>query len=329
MTTDGPVRWGIVGTGGIARRTLGDLRALPECEVVAIASRTQETADAFAAEHGVSHAYGDRAAMFTSAEIDAVYVGTPHTTHYDIAREAMLAGLHVVCEKPLTMTSAEAEDLARLAREQGVLLLEGMWMSFSPALRRTREILDSGEVGVPRIVQAGLGFAVPAQARRYWDPELGGGALFDMGVYTITLACLVLGDVVGIEARGHLQDDGVDLEEAITLRFAGGGLAQLMTSIVSFVPPRGWIGGTKGSIDLGERLFSPSSITVAVGRPPAPPEVRDEVFEQEGAGYVPMFRGAVEAIRAGWVEHPLHPHARTVDVLRTMEAVQEALRSSR
>lgn len=328
MTTNDPVRWGIVGTGGIARRTVGDLRALPECAVAAVASRAQLSADAFAAEHGIALAYGDRGEMFSSGEVDAVYIGTPHTSHYAIAREAMLAGLHVVCEKPLSMTSGEAEELGALARERGVLLLEGMWMSFSPAMRRTLEILRSGEVGEPRILQAGLGFAVPAQARRYWDPELGGGALFDMGVYTITLACLVLGDVVAVEAQGHLQADGVDLEEAITLRFADSGLAQLMTSIVSFVPPRGWIGGTKGSIHLGERLFSPSSITVAVGRPPAPPEVRDEVFEQEGAGYLPMFRAAVEAIRAGWVEHPVHPHARTVDVLRTMETVQAALRSS-
>lgn len=326
MTEQAAVRWGIVGTGGIARRTVGDLRATSGCEVAAVASRSQGTADAFAAEHGIPQAFGDRAAMLGSGAVDAVYIGTPHTTHYAIAREAIVAGKHVVCEKPLTMTSAEAEELGELARQHGVLLLEGMWMSFSPAMRRMLEILRSGEIGTPRILQAGLGFAVPQQARRYWDPELGGGALFDMGVYAITLASLVLGDVVGVEAQGHLQDDGVDLEEAVTLRFEGGGIAQLLTSIVSFVPPRGWIGGTKGSIDLGERLFSPSSLRVAVGRPPAPPEVRDEEFEQEGAGYVPMFRGALEAIRAGDVEHPVHPHSRTVEVLRTMEAVQALLR---
>jgi predicted dehydrogenase len=322
------VRWGIVGTGGIARRTVGDLRATPGCEVAAVASRDQARAESFAAEHAIPLAFGDREAMLSSGAVDAVYIGTPHTSHVPIAREAILAGRHVVCEKPLAMTSGDADELGGLARERGVLLLEGMWMSFSPALRRTLEIIESGEIGAPRVVQAGLGFAVPREARRYWDPELGGGALFDMGVYSITLASLVLGDVVGVEATGHVPDDGVDLESAVTLRFAGGGLAQLMTSIVSFIPARGWIGGTRGSIDLGERLFSPSSLRVAVGRPPAPPEVRDEAFEQEGAGYVPMFRGAVEAIRAGWSEHPLHPHSRTVEVLRTMESAQALLRGA-
>jgi len=323
-----PVRWGIVGTGGIARRTVGDLRATAGCEVAAVASRAQANADAFAAEHAIPRAFGDRDAMLQSGEVDAVYIGTPHTSHVEIAREAILAGKHVVCEKPLAMTSGEAAELGELARGHGVLLLEGMWMSFSPAMRRTLQIIDAGEIGAPRLVQAGLGFAVPQEARRYWDPELGGGALFDMGVYSITLACLVLGKVVGIEAVGHVQDDGVDLESAITLRFEDGGAAQLMTSIVSFIPPRGWIGGTKGSIDLGERLFSPASLRVAVGRPPAPPEIRDEAFEQEGAGYVPMFRGALEAIGNGWTEHPLHPHARTVEVLRTMESAQALLRGA-
>jgi predicted dehydrogenase len=268
--------------------------------------------------------------MLESDSVDAVYVGTPHTTHAGIVRAAILAGKHVVCEKPLTMTSSEAEELGALAAAQSVFLLEGMWMSFSPAVRRILDIIGDGEIGEPRLLQAGLGFAVPVDGfRRYWDPELGGGALFDMGVYAITLAGLVLGEVVGVEAVGHMRPDDVDLEEAMTLRFADGGIAQLMTSIVTFVPPRAWIGGTKGSVDVGERLFSPERISVTVGRPPAPPVVREEAFVQEGAGYVPMFRAATEAILDGAVEHPLHPHARTVSVLQTMEQVRNLLRPQR
>ena len=319
------VRWAVVGTGGIARRTVDDLSSVPSCEVVAVVSREQSRADAFAAERRLPLAFGSLSAALASAEIDAVYVGTPHTTHAAIARAAIVAGKHVVCEKPLTMTSAEAVELSQLARQNGVFLLEAMWMSFSPAIRRTLDVIASGEIGEPRLLQAGLGFAVPPHARRYWDPELGGGALYDMGVYSLTLADLVLGDIATLEAHGHLQPDGVDREEAVTLRHSSGAMAQLMTSIVTFIPPRGWIGGTKGSIDLGERLFSPESIRIVVGRPPAPPEVRDEAFPLEGSGYVPMFREATDALLGGSVEHPWHPHSRTVRVLRAMEQIRDAL----
>ena len=298
---------------------------MPSCDVVAVVSRDQQRADAFAAEWRVPFAFGALEDALTSDEIDAVYIGTPHTTHAAIARAAILAGKHVVCEKPLTMTSAEAAELGDLARQNRLFLLEAMWMSFSPAIRRTLDIIASGEIGEPRLLQAGLGFAVPPQARRYWDPELGGGALYDMGVYSLTLADLVLGEVATVEACGDMQPDGVDREEAVTLRYRRGATAQLMTSIVTFVPPRGWIGGTRGSVDLGERLFSPESIRIVVGRPPEPPDVRDEAFPLEGSGYVPMFREAADAILGGSVEHPWHPHSRTVRVLRTMEQIRDAL----
>ena len=160
--TSTPVRWGLVGTGGIARRTVGDLRAFPSCAVVAVASRAQETANAFASEWSIPQAFGELRAMLESDSVDAVYVGTPHTTHAEIVRSAILAGKHVVCEKPLTMTSSEAEELGMLAASHGVFLLEGMWMSFSPAVRRMLTIVADGEIGEPRLVQAGLGFAVPA-----------------------------------------------------------------------------------------------------------------------------------------------------------------------
>lgn len=319
------LRWAVIGTGGISRRTVPDLRAVPGCDVTSVVSRDGDRAAAFAAEWDLPRAFSDLTAALASGAFDAVYIGTPHPTHYALARAAMEAGKHVVCEKPLTMSSAEAAELASLARERGVLLLEAMWMSFSPAVRRVLEVIESGEIGEPRLLQAGLGFAVPAHARRYWEAELGGGALYDMGVYSLTLADLVLGAVTSIDVVGDVQPDGVDLENTVTLRHAGGGTASLMTSIVTFIPPRGWIGGTKGSIDLGERLFSPESLRIVVGRPPEPPHVRDEAFPLEGSGYLPMFRAAAGAIAAGQVEHPWHPHARTIRIQELMERIRAAL----
>lgn len=126
-----------------------------------------------------------------------------------------------------------------------------------------------------------------------------------------------------------MRADGVDLDEAITLRFASGALAQLATSITCFVPPRGWLGGNRGSIDFGEQLFSPRSIRVMTGRPPAPPTIEDEVFPMEGNGNVPMFRAVNEHILAGAIEHPLHPISATARVLQTMQIIQAKLEDER
>jgi len=320
------VRWGLAGTGGISRRTVGDLRLCESAEVVAVASRDRQRADAFAAEFGLSLAFGSWTELCASAEVDAVYIGTPHSTHFAYAREALLAGKHVLCEKPLTMTADEARELGRIAAENGVFLMEAMWTKFSPAIQRAVEIVRSGTIGEPRFFQAGLGFPVPADGPpRYWDPALGGGALYDLAVYPVALAHLFLGTPQAVTATGAMRDDGVDLHEACVLEFASGALAQFVTSLTFLVPPRGWIGGTEGSITFGERLFSPASMTVATGQPPGPPVIEELSFPQEGAGYLPMFRAVNECILAGEIEHPTHPVAATVEVLETIEQLRRRL----
>jgi predicted dehydrogenase len=324
------VRWGIAGTGGIGRRTVGDLRLCESAEVVAVASRDQQRADAFASEFGLSLAFVSWSAMCASADVDAVYIGTPHSTHFAYAREALLAGKHVLCEKPLTMTADEARELGRIADENGVFLMEAMWTKFSPAIQRAVELVSSGTIGEPRFFQAGLGFPVPADGPpRYWDAALGGGALYDLAVYPVALAHLFLGTPQSVSASGAMRDDGVDLHEACVLEFASGALAQFVTSLTFLVPPRGWIGGTEGSITFGERLFSPASMTLATGRPPGPPVIEELSFPQEGAGYLPMFRAVNECILSGGTEHPTHPVAATVAVLDTLEQLRRRLADER
>ena len=324
------IRWAVVGTGGISRRTVGDLRLCETAEVVAVVSREQEKADAFAAELGLDRAFGSYAAMCASADVDAVYIGTPHSTHFSYAREALLAGKHVLCEKPLTMTADEARELGRIAADNGVFVMEAMWTKFSPAVQRAMEIVRSGAIGEVRFVQSGLGYPVPADGPpRFWDAALGGGALYDLGVYAIALAHTFLGSPRSVTATGSMRDDGVDLHEACVLEYDSGALAQFVTSITFWVPPRGWIGGTKGSITFGEPLFSPTTLTMATGTPPSPPVVEELTFPREGAGYLPMFRAVNECILAGETEHPTHPVSATAEVLAAMEQIRERLADER
>lgn len=199
-------------------------------------------------------------------------------------------------------------------------------MKFSPAMRHAVKLIADGVIGEPRFLQSGLGYPVPADGPpRFWDAALGGGALFDMGVYTIALAHLVFGEARSVSASGSVRPDRVDLHETYLVNFAGGGVAQSVTSITFFVPPRAWLGGTKGSIEFDAPLFSPRSLTVTTGTPPIPPVVETLEFPVEGAGYVPMFRAVNEAILAGQTGHPIHPISDTVQTLRTMEAVRDKL----
>lgn len=324
------VRWGIIGTGGIAHRTVGDLQLTENAVLAGVCSRDHGRADAFAQQYGIGLASGDLDAFLASEEIDAVYIGIPHGVHFDTAACALRAGKHVICEKPLTMTADEAEELRGLSQEHGVFLLEGMWMKFTPAFATLRELLASGRIGEPRLLQAGAGYPVPPDGpERFWVAELGGGALYDLGVYTIALAHAVFGPPDEVVVRGEMRQDGVDLQEAYTLRYDSGALVQLMNSMTAFVPPAGWIGGTAGAIALQEPLFALRALRVTTGTPPVPPTVEDLAFEQEGAGYVPMFRAASRAILEGRLEAEEHPMSDTIAVLRTMERVRDALVAAR
>ncbi|MBQ0945493.1 Gfo/Idh/MocA family oxidoreductase [Ideonella sp. 4Y16] len=330
MSQHPPIRWAVVGSGGIARRTVGDLRLCDGAQVVAICSRSRERAEAFAQAHGLPLAFDDFARLCASDQVDALYIGTPHATHFALASQALRAGKHVLCEKPLTMTADETRELGRLAQAHGAFLMEAMWMKFSPAMRKAAELVAAGAIGEPRLLQAGLGYPVPPDGpARFWDPALGGGALYDMGVYTITLAQMYLGELAEISVTGTMRPDGVDLEEAITLRYAGGALAQLSTSITSLIPPRGWLSGRRGAIDFLEPLFSPAGFKLITGQPPAPPQVEQLDFPREGAGYVPMFRAVNAAILAGATGHPLHPVEASAEVLSIMQAIQAQLASER
>jgi len=131
-------RWAVAGTGGITARTLPDLALTENVEVVAVSSRTQQRADTFASEFGIPRSYGTYQAMLADPDVDLVYICTPNGSHFAMAADAIQAGKHVLCEKPLTVNTAQASRLADLAQERNVFLMEAMWMKFNPAVQRGR-----------------------------------------------------------------------------------------------------------------------------------------------------------------------------------------------
>ncbi|MBX3098987.1 MAG: Gfo/Idh/MocA family oxidoreductase [Salinibacterium sp.] len=320
MTTT--VRWGLVGTGNLANRTIRDIRLTENADLVAVVSRNQHSADAFAETWGIPTAYGDYSEFLAASDIDLVYIGTPHGTHFDYAKQAIEAGKNVLCEKAFTLTAADARELARLAHEHGVFLMEAMWMRFSPALERIHQLISSGAIGDIRFIQAGMGFAhdvVPGG--RFHTPELGGGAILDMGIYPLTLAHHFLGAPERISAIGEMWPNGIDLDELMTLEYSSGAVARLASSISYMLPRTAAIGGTGGVIEIDEPFWAATSIRLRSGTD-APEVIAIEV---EGAGYVPMFRAVGETLLAGKLEHPTNPLSATISVLETVDEVRRLL----
>lgn len=327
LATGRTLRWGIVSTGGIVTGVLPDLASLHDAQIVAVSSRSQEKADAFAAEHGIARAYGDAEApgherMFADPEVEIVYIGTPHAQHYEIAAAALRAGKHVLCEKALTVNAAEARKLIALAAEQQLFLMEAIWSRFLPAVHRGFEIIASGEIGDPTWLHADLGFNAPYDpAWRLWDPAAAGGALLDLGVYPLTWALGTFGFPQSMNIAGHLNADGVDAQDSLTLSYSGARHAQLTLSLLGAGPRQATVVGTGGWLRTGAPLHNPSRLEVH----PLGGAYREENFEPIGKNYVWQFREVTRCVQEGLLESPTVPWAHSVDTMALFDGARAQL----
>ncbi|WNV82029.1 Gfo/Idh/MocA family oxidoreductase [Umezawaea sp. Da 62-37] len=311
------VRWGVVAPGGIADVVTSDLVRVRGAEVVAVSSRALPRAQAFAAKHGIPRAYGATADLLADPEVDVVYVATPHAQHHEVVREALLAGKHVLCEKPFTLTVADARELADLAKERGLFLMEAMWTRFNPLVRRIRELIAEGAIGDVRAVHADFGFTADYDPEhRLWDPALGGGALMDLGVYPVSFAHMVLGEPESVTVHGSLAPTGVDADAALLLAYPGGAHALLTCSLISTPEVRATIVGSGGRIEVPEPFFNPAAIVV---------NGVEERAELDGNGYTPQLAEVTQRIANGYTESPEMPLDDTVAVLRTLTTALAAL----
>ncbi|WP_420362484.1 Gfo/Idh/MocA family oxidoreductase [Curtobacterium aetherium] len=253
------VRWGVLGTGGIARSFVSDCSAAG-VEFTAVGSRTEESARAFAAEHGIARAHGDYASLVADDQVDAVYVATPHSRHAEDALIAIEAGKHVLVEKAFTITAAEARRVRDAARDRGVLVVEAMWTRFLPQTAMMRRVLAEGRIGTPRLVEATHHQALPSDPRhRLNDPALGGGALLDLGVYPVSFAVDVLGVPTSLVAAGTLSDQGVDTQMGIVMTHEGGAQSTVHFALDVRSPNSASIIGTEGRIDVDPTWYTPTT----------------------------------------------------------------------
>lgn len=316
------IRWGIVGPGRIAANIVGDFPYVPGAALTAVASRSQERADAFAAEHDVERAHGSYRSIIDDPEIDVLYIATPHPQHRNIALAAIEAGKALLVEKTFTATVAGAEQIIDAASRADVFVMEAMWTRFQPVVVKMRELIADGAIGEVRAVQADLGVSKPFDATdRLYDPAQGGGAMLDLGVYVVSFAQMVLGTPASVAVRGPLASTGVESEAGLLLGYDDGRSAALTISLHSPQPGQARVFGTQGWIDVLPRFHHPNDIVLhRQGHDAEPINV-----QQTGVGYAHELIEVNDCLRRGLSESTVMPLADTLDVQRVLNDACEQL----
>ncbi len=263
-----PMRWGVIGTGGIAQAFIAALHRHTRQRVVAVGSRTPERAAAFAQSSGVPRGHGSYEALVSDAQVDAVYVASPHSEHRDHALLAIAAGRPVLVEKSFTRNASEAREVIAAARSAGLLVMEAMWTRFLPQTDVIRQLIADDVFGEIRTVIADHGqYFVPDPQHRLFAPELAGGALLDLGIYPVSFAHFVLGAPEHIDAVGELTATGVDAQVSAILR-TGPAHAVVNTTLAARTPTTASISGDAALLTLSGPFYAPASLTLedAAGR---------------------------------------------------------------
>ena len=276
---------GIIGCGSIAAKMAATLGGMKGVKRYAVASRTVEKAKAFAEKWQFAKAYGSYEELASDAEVDLIYIATPHAMHYDNARLCIEKGKPVLCEKAFTANARQAADLLKLAEEKKVFLTEAIWTRYMPLSLKIRELLEEGVIGTPHILSATM----------YFGKE-----------------------VASVHSVCQKTDTGVDAQENITLLFKDGKMAALQASIHAATDRMGIISGDKGHL-IVENINNPQSVkvldtnyqTVAVYDAP-----------QQITGYEYQVYASLEAIEKGWLESPYMPHAESLRIMQQMDALR-------
>jgi predicted dehydrogenase len=315
---DSPIRWGILGTGGIAATFVTDLGLTDSGEAVAVGSRSQGSAERFAERFGIAKRHASYEALVADPEVDVVYVATPHPMHREDALLALRAGKHVLVEKPFAMNAAEAREIVAVARESGLFAMEAMWTRFLPHVAVIRDWLERGVLGDLVTVTADHGqwFAEDPEFRLF-APELGGGALLDLGVYPVSFASMILGTPSRIVSMGDPAFTGVDAQTSMLFGYESGAQAVLTCTLRAKSATRAEIVGTEGRIEVEGDFYSPATVTL-LPRDGAPTRVESR---HEGRGLRHQADEVARRLAAGEIESPLMPLDESISIMATMDAV--------
>ena len=312
------LRVGIIGTGWIAEKAAITLNGTECCEALAVGSRSQEKADEFAAKWGIPKAYGSYTELIADPDIDLVYVGTPHSHHFDVTKEALQAGKPCLVEKAFMANHRQAKEIVELAHERKVFLAEAIWTRDQPVVKMVRDLMAEGRIGTPRLLTATLGYSM-GEKPRIMRPDLCGGALLDLGVYALNFVRMFFSaDIVSMESQCVKSKTGMDLTNAISLVLSDGMLCNLQSSAACVGDNIGVIAGTEGNLII-DNINNPQQITV---NGPDRTYIETIHVPKQITGYEYQFVACRQALIDGLLEPREMPHAETLYIMELMDGLR-------
>jgi predicted dehydrogenase len=314
------IRWGILSTGRIAHTFTKGLKELPdEAEITAVGSRTQETADAFGNEYGIPNRHSSYEALASDPEVDVVYIGTPHSFHYDNAVLCLNAGKAVLCEKAFTITSREADELIKLARSKRLFLMEAMWVRYLPGATKVRALIAGGAIGEPRMIHAHLGFWTDMtpenRLTRMLNPALGGGGMLDVGIYPMSYVSMLFGTPTRVTGFAHIGETNVDEQASVVYGYDDARMAAVSFGVRTRSQGGAFIAGSKGTLTIEPSFLNPKTVVLSEAG-------KDAVtFDVACTGNPYRFEAqeVMRCMREGKTESALMPLDESLAIMRTMD----------
>jgi len=256
--------WGILAPGKIAHKFAEGLKVLPRASLRAAGSRSLQKAQEFAQKFGAPHSYGSYQELAQDPDIDIIYIATPHAFHMENTLLCLESGKAVLCEKPMAINSAQVKRMINLSRTHNCFLMEALWSRFLPHIVKTKELIDNGHIGAVQHIEIDFGFKANYDPQsRLFNPDLGGGALLDIGIYPLFFARYLMGSPQEVTAQVELATTGVDASSKVDLKFGNGVTAKIEYTFMDFTPIEARIQGDQGSIKLQTRWYQPGNLILS------------------------------------------------------------------